>query len=515
MGLSSLPESIGQLVNLQKLTLILIGLKTLPESIGNLVNLECLDLEGNNIKTLPLNLRDFWQNKMFFPYSFGKYKTCQQRYGSVRYTSSYEGTRTDADGTVLSGRFEWFGFPWDRTELVEGTKTYPDGRVEQGQWRQSTMTGLMKRVGPKVNMPVARGPEEQLDADLETWTISMQTDSNGTQLAEACSRIKTAIQNNSKSLDLSNLGLSTLPQHVLNRLPELTHLNLNGNPLDTLPEELKDLKHLTHLQMDLGQRRLAFIPTALKDWWKTYIFESLNGTPNTTLLAVHGKVKDENKLVGEMYDSLLQQTTLPSTLQAHPSYTEFFGEFVHRMQKEHAKQVAHLLEYSNIRAPVVVRGGSAVVGSTSLPFASLAGQVIHHGTLTYLIQQAKIRAELMLNNTTLSSELNNQFAKRLGVLFTEHFAADLRGYSSTQPDRHQPGLMRRMGAQAKQTQVEAFAKSMVKEVKRVVYNPEGIPAEVLEQKHRTLLYPMVLAQYVFDSVIKHQPQAQGSGKQAA
>jgi Leucine rich repeat len=290
----------------------------------------------------------------------------------------------------------------------------------------------------------------------------MQTDSNGTQLAEACSRIKTAIQNNSKRLDLSNLGLSTLPKRVLNRLPELTHLNLNGNPLDTLPEELKDLKHLTHLQMDLGPRRLAFIPTALKDWWKTYTFKSLNGTPNTTLLAVHGDVKDNGQLVLEIYAELLAKTTLPTDLQIHPSYTAFFDAFDHRMQKEHAKQVAHLLEYGN------------QFGQSS-----------------------------------------NQFVKRLGVLFTEHFEADLLEYSSTQPDRHKPGLMRRVGVQTQQTQVEAFAKTMVKEVKRVLSDPESIPAEVLEQKHRTLLYPIVLAQYVFDRVIERQPKAQGSGKQAA
>jgi Leucine-rich repeat (LRR) protein len=158
MDLGVLPECIGQLVNLQELHLRSCKLETLPESFGNLVNLKILDLDKNNIKTLPLKLQEFWQNKKLERAS--SKKTCQKCYGSVLYTGNYEGTRTDADGTVLSGRFERFRFPWDRIELVQGTKTYPDGRVEQGQWRQSTMTGLMKRVGPKMNMPVALGPEE-------------------------------------------------------------------------------------------------------------------------------------------------------------------------------------------------------------------------------------------------------------------------------------------------------------------------------------------------------------------
>ena len=46
-------DSIGNLINLQKLDLIYNQIKILPNSIGNLINLRELDLKYNKIKILP------------------------------------------------------------------------------------------------------------------------------------------------------------------------------------------------------------------------------------------------------------------------------------------------------------------------------------------------------------------------------------------------------------------------------------------------------------------------------
>jgi Leucine-rich repeat (LRR) protein len=46
--LKSLPESIGQLTNLRRITLFINELESLPESIGQLTNLEDLFLMGLN-----------------------------------------------------------------------------------------------------------------------------------------------------------------------------------------------------------------------------------------------------------------------------------------------------------------------------------------------------------------------------------------------------------------------------------------------------------------------------------
>ena len=49
----TIPDSIGNLTNLQTLRILGASLITLPESIGNLPNLQSLDISGNSLTTLP------------------------------------------------------------------------------------------------------------------------------------------------------------------------------------------------------------------------------------------------------------------------------------------------------------------------------------------------------------------------------------------------------------------------------------------------------------------------------
>ncbi len=55
-GISSLPESIGQLSSLYELKLFDNQLSTLPESIGKLTSLQELDLRDNKLTTLPVSM---------------------------------------------------------------------------------------------------------------------------------------------------------------------------------------------------------------------------------------------------------------------------------------------------------------------------------------------------------------------------------------------------------------------------------------------------------------------------
>jgi Leucine-rich repeat (LRR) protein len=50
---SSLPDSIGNLINLQYLDLSINKFSSLPDSIGNLINLQELHLSDNKLSTLP------------------------------------------------------------------------------------------------------------------------------------------------------------------------------------------------------------------------------------------------------------------------------------------------------------------------------------------------------------------------------------------------------------------------------------------------------------------------------
>jgi Leucine-rich repeat (LRR) protein len=54
--LSSLPDSIGNFINLQELSLSNNKLECLPDSIGNLINLQYLYLEHNKLESLPTSI---------------------------------------------------------------------------------------------------------------------------------------------------------------------------------------------------------------------------------------------------------------------------------------------------------------------------------------------------------------------------------------------------------------------------------------------------------------------------
>jgi Leucine-rich repeat (LRR) protein len=67
--LSSLSDSIGNLINLQRLNLYYNELETLPDSIGNLINLQYLSLSNNKFSSLPdsignlINLQELYLSK--------------------------------------------------------------------------------------------------------------------------------------------------------------------------------------------------------------------------------------------------------------------------------------------------------------------------------------------------------------------------------------------------------------------------------------------------------------------
>jgi Leucine-rich repeat (LRR) protein len=66
LELSTLPEALGQLTNLQKLNLSGNQLTTLPESLGQLTNLQLLYLFDNQLTTLPESLEQLTNLQWLF-----------------------------------------------------------------------------------------------------------------------------------------------------------------------------------------------------------------------------------------------------------------------------------------------------------------------------------------------------------------------------------------------------------------------------------------------------------------
>ena len=74
---------------------------------------------------------------------------------------------------------------------------------------------------------------------------------------EVLSRINQAALEEASELDLSGLGLRSLPPQVWN-LTNLTFLNLEHNELTALPSEIGNLISLTNLY--LGHNQLTELP---------------------------------------------------------------------------------------------------------------------------------------------------------------------------------------------------------------------------------------------------------------
>src|SRR5258708_5565059 len=77
---------------------------------------------------------------------------------------------------------------------------------------------------------------------------------------EADRRIEKANRSGTASLDLSKLGLSTIPDSLA-KLSNLYVLSLSGNPISTIPDSLAQLSNLQHVY--LSDTQIDTIPDSL------------------------------------------------------------------------------------------------------------------------------------------------------------------------------------------------------------------------------------------------------------
>jgi Leucine-rich repeat (LRR) protein/GTPase SAR1 family protein len=217
MKLTELPESIGQLKQLQKLDLGLGGyfesaeedknrLTTLPDSLGQLTQLTELDLSNNQLTALPDSLG--------------------------RLSSLTQLTSLDLSHNQLTALPDSLGRLSSLTQLTSLNLSH------------NQLTALPDSLGHLTQLTSLVLSHNQLTA---------LPDSLGhlTQLT---------------SLDLSNNQLTTLPDS-LGHLTQLTELDLSSNQLTTLPEALRQLTRLQTLDLSRNQQlRLPKWLGKLSDW---------------------------------------------------------------------------------------------------------------------------------------------------------------------------------------------------------------------------------------------------------
>src|SRR6516225_4070450 len=218
LKLSTLPEAIGHLSQLQGLSLDFNQLSTLPEAIGRLSQLQGLYLPGNQLSTLPE--------------AIGQLSKLQ---------------KLDLSGNQLSTLPEAIGQPFQLQELdLSGNQlsTLPEAIGQLSQLRK---------------LSLGRNQLSTLPETIGQLSQLQELDLSGNQLStlpEAIGQLS-----NLQELSLPGNQLRTLPE-VIGQLSKLRKLSLSYNSLSALPETIGQLSQLQELY--LAGNELSALPEALQ-----------------------------------------------------------------------------------------------------------------------------------------------------------------------------------------------------------------------------------------------------------
>ena len=238
-SLTTLPESIGNLTNLQKLDISYSSLTTLPESIGNLTNLQSLNISRNLLTTRPESIGNL-PNLQSLDISRNSLTTLPETIGNLTNLQSLNISRNPI------------------TTLPESIGNLPN--LQSLDISGNSLTTLPDWIGNLTNL-------QSLDISRNSLTTLPDWIGNLTNLQSLDIRgdffitLPESIGNlpNLQSLDISFTSISSLPDWIGN-LTNLQSLNISRNPLTTLPESIGNLTNLQSLRISYTSL------TSLPDW---------------------------------------------------------------------------------------------------------------------------------------------------------------------------------------------------------------------------------------------------------
>ncbi len=199
-NITSLPESIGNLINLQELDLSNLKELNLPKSIGNLSNLQYLNLSYTNITSLPESIGNLINLQQLY-LSYTELTSLPQSIGNL-----YNLKRLDLSNLKELNLPESIG---NLSNLQELNLSY------------TNITSLPESIGNLTNLD---------DLDLSYTELTSLPQSIGNLY-------------NLKRLDLINTKIIDLPASIGN-LSNLQYLNLANTKITSLPESIGNLTNL-------------------------------------------------------------------------------------------------------------------------------------------------------------------------------------------------------------------------------------------------------------------------------
>lgn len=241
MDLSTLPQKIGTLSALKKLSLPDNALRSLPAEIGQLQELTCLHIYDNNIESVPTTITNL--TKM---------------------------TELWADQTAydLLPKESWNCFALRELGLLgNGTLTPPDHLWELTQLEElivygySNLSEISSDIKNLVNL-----------TKLSLWNNALTTLPSEISALKKLKKLnldqnafrtfpdEISSLNNLEILDLNYNRLEAIPPSI-GALRKLTHLNLTWNKLTSLPKEVRELENLMVLSAEKNE--LISLPTEI------------------------------------------------------------------------------------------------------------------------------------------------------------------------------------------------------------------------------------------------------------
>jgi internalin A len=288
LKLSTLPEVIGQLSQLQKLDLSGNQLSTLPGAIGQLAQLQELYLHGNQLSALPeaigqlsqLQELDLSRNQLSaLPEVIGQFSQLQK----LNLYSNQLSTLPE-----VIGQFS---------------------QLQELRLSGNQLSTLPEAIGQLSKLQVLRlsgnqlSPLPEVIGQLSKLQVLRLSSNQLSTLPEVIGQLSQL-----QELDLSSNQLSTLPE-AIGQLCQLQELYLYGNQLSTVPETIG---RLSQLQMfDLSGNQLSTLPGAIG---QLTLLQELDLYRNQ-LSALPGAIGQLSQLQ-ELDLSNNQLSTLPETIQS-------------------------------------------------------------------------------------------------------------------------------------------------------------------------------------------------------
>lgn len=322
LKLSEIPPEIKQLSQLTNLNLYGNNLQELCDEIGQLENLEILELFSNQLTTLPSTIKNLKRLRVLtlglninlqLPPEIGELDNLEEfafhhmregitlppeftKLQSLKRLNLRDSKLTTVPAPVFYLKnLNWLDLGRNKLQLLppelSNLKKLKEINLSENplssRYNKAMKDGTKGLLKHLANLP--QKPLPKVVAQLIEYQESQTTEILTPQEDLTQQRIEAAKNDKNSNLDLSNLGLQTIPESVF-ELTHLTELNLsnstqqNQNSIQTISEKIGQLKllktlnlrnnvlttlpdsiiQLTHLeQLDLSNNRLAAFPQVI------------------------------------------------------------------------------------------------------------------------------------------------------------------------------------------------------------------------------------------------------------